>query len=241
MTRVEFFDLAQRISVYARTHPRRYKVKVTLLALLGYGVIFGMIALCVAILVLGGSCFTQSWFWETAGRNARLVVLFTAVLFSTAATLFGLVRSLFVRIAPPAGRRVQREDAPGLFAMIDEVVAASQAPPPHTVLLTWDFNAAVSQQPRFGWLGPTRDFVILGVPLMAAMTPEQFKAVLAHEFGHLRGGHARFKNWIYRLRMVWDQTLERLARKRQRVAMFVAKFLRWYAPQFSAYTALHNG
>ena len=99
-----------------------------------------------------------------------------------------MVRSLFVKIPAPAGRRVRREDAPELFAMIDEVIAASRAPRPHNVLLNWDFKCRVQQRPRFGWPGWTRDFLVLGVPLMAALTPEQFKAVLAHEFGHLRGG-----------------------------------------------------
>ena len=237
MTREEFFDLAQRVSAFAQQRPRRYRLAVTMFAVLGYTVLFGAMALCAGLLVFGGLSFTQDWFWRTVGVNARFTIAWIGFLIGLATTLYALVRSLFVHLPAPSGLRVQRTDAPELFALIDEVVTASEAPPPHTVLLTWDFNAAVTQQPRFGWLNWwTRDYLILGVPLMAAMTPLQFKAVLAHEFGHLRGGHSRFANWVYRLRLTWDQTLARLARQRRKSAHLLARFLRWYAPRFSAYT-----
>ncbi len=236
MTRVQFFDLAERVSVYAREHPRSYRIRVVLLAVLGYTVIFGMMGVCGAALVLAGLGLAQGWFRQTGDSSGRIVIFCGALLISVAVTLFSMVRSLFVKIPAPAGRRVRPDDAPELFAMIDEIVATSRAPRPHTVLLNWDFNAAVQQRPRFGWLGWTRDFLVLGVPLMAALTPEQFKAVLAHEFGHLRGGHGRFSNWVYRLRIIWDQTLQRLARQRRKVVLLVVKFLRWYTPRFNAYT-----
>lgn len=236
VTQERFFDLAQRVNGYARRHPRRYRWKVALFAALGYTVLFGLMALCATLLALGSFAFAQPWFWETVGRNVRLLIVYGAVVLSLAAALFAMVRSLFVAVPLPVGRRLRREDAPELFAVIDEVVAASRAPQPHAVLITWDFNASVSQRPRFGWFGWTRDYLVLGVPLMVALSPQQFKAVLAHEFGHLRGGHGRFANWVYRLRSIWDTMLGRLARQKQRIVFVIARFLRWYSPRFSAYT-----
>jgi hypothetical protein len=39
---------------------------------------------------------------------------------------------------------------------------------------------------------------------------EQFKAVLAHEFGHLSKGHGRMANWIYRQRLRWSRLMTAL-------------------------------
>jgi hypothetical protein len=52
----------------------------------------------------------------------------------------------------------------------------------HHVLVTDDFNAAVVQAPRLGLFGWYRNYLLIGLPLAKALTVEQFKAVLAHEF-----------------------------------------------------------
>ena len=128
MTREQFFDLAQRVSGFAQQHPRRYRFTVTAFAALGYAVLFGAMGLCAAALVFGALSCMQEWFWSTVGRNVRLLLLWGGLLISFAVTLFAMVRSLFVRVPAPSGLRVERGSAPKLFAVLDEVVAASQAP-----------------------------------------------------------------------------------------------------------------
>ena len=75
------------------------------------------------------------------------------------------------------------------------------------MLLTGDFNAAIVQHPRFGIFGGTRNYLMLGLPLMQSLSPAEFQAVVAHEFGHLWGAHGRFGAWIYRLRTGWARLL----------------------------------
>jgi hypothetical protein len=71
---------------------------------------------------------------------------------------------------------------------------------------------------------------------MQALNPEQFRAVLAHEFGHVSANHGRFSSWIYRIRQTWGELLTRLqAENRWGVGIFV-RFAKWYAPLFNAYT-----
>jgi len=79
-------------------------------------------------------------------------------------------------------------------------------------LITDDFNAAVVQIPRLGLLGWYRNTLLIGLPLMKALTRQQLAAVLAHEFGHLAGGHGRLGNWVYRLRFGWARLAQGAAR-----------------------------
>ncbi|MCS6293508.1 MAG: M48 family metalloprotease, partial [Nitrospira sp.] len=71
---------------------------------------------------------------------------------------------------------------------------------------------------------------------MLAMTPAQFRAVLAHEFGHLGHHHGRFSGWIYRTRTVWSRLLEELRARDHWGSVLFTKFLDWYAPFFNAYS-----
>src|SRR5947208_2584067 len=77
--------------------------------------------------------------------------------------------------------------------------------------------------------------LLLGLPLMKSLTPAQFEAVLAHEFGHLAGGHGRVSNWIYRLRLSWARLLSALEGRKAGSWLFLP-FFNWYAPYFSAYS-----
>lgn len=94
----------------------------------------------------------------------------------------------------------------------------------------------LSQVPRLGIFGWQQNYLIIGLPLMRSLTTEQFRAVLAHEFGHLSGNHGRFAGWIYRLRQTWVQLLVSLAHSGHRGVYVFLWFFQWYAPYFAAYS-----
>ncbi|GET40890.1 M48 family metallopeptidase [Microseira wollei] len=104
------------------------------------------------------------------------------------------------------------------------------------ILLLDEFNAAVVQRPRLGIFGWQQNYLLIGLPLMQALSQSQFRAVLAHELGHLSGNHSRFAGWIYRLGITWYQILERLQREQGGSSFIFDSFFNWYAPFFNAYS-----
>ena len=147
-----------------------------------------------------------------------------------------LVRSLWVRIPAPVGIPLRKEQAPALFETALRLSRDVRAPQVHEVILDGSFNASVVQIPRLGVLGWSRNYLTVGLPLMDALTPEQFEAVLAHELGHLARAHGRFRAWIYRLRTSWTQLAENLRKQGRRSWFIFARFFEWYGPLFGAYT-----
>ena len=99
------------------------------------------------------------------------------------ALAFVILRSLAVRIDPPEGIPVSRAEAPTFYDAIDEINRAVRGPSLHAVLLDADLNAGVVQVPRFGIFGG-RSYLVIGLPLLQALTPTEFRAVLAHELAH---------------------------------------------------------
>ncbi len=227
MTSKKFDALVHRLETEAQDSPKRYALRVALLACLGYAFLFFALGCLIAVLALIGVTVFFS--------KGNLMLLKVAIAPAVAAA--AILQALSVSFPKPQGVRLNRETSPTLFAMLDEVRAALKAPAFHEVLLTEDFNAAVVQVPRLGLFGWQRNYLLLGLPLMQALTPQQFRAVVAHEAGHLSGNHGRFGGWIYRVRQTWIQVLEEMHKSKQRrTAAWLRRFFDWYAPCFSAYS-----
>ena len=216
----------KRLESQAGLRASAYKLRVFLLATLGYTYIFfvlGALLLLVGLLV-----------WLAATYRAGGLV--RQLLFALCGLVFLILRALWVRIPPPEGLALTPQQAPTLFAAATEIRRALKAPKVHRILLTDEFNAAVAQRPRLGVFGWHKNYLIVGLPYLQALSPEQFRAVLAHEFGHLSGAHGRFGAWIYRIQTTWQQLLEALERKEHWGSLVFVPFFRWYAPFFERYS-----
>ena len=77
---------------------------------------------------------------------------------------------------------------------------------------------------------------LIGLPLMRLLDAVELSAVIAHEFGHFRGGHGRFSGWIYRVRISWYRMVEAMARSGSALSRVFLKFFEWYVPYFNAYS-----
>jgi Zn-dependent protease with chaperone function len=225
--RLRFERLVREAEASIATDPRAYRLRIILLALLGYGVLFGVVALLVAL--IGGAV------WGALASTAFLILLLKKkLIIPLLAVIWVILRSLWVRIEPPTGLPARRADFPALHAEVQALRRQLRTPPVHEIILTEEFNAAVAQTPRLGVLGWNRNSVVLGVPLLLALTPEQARAVLAHEFGHLSGNHSQFSAWIYRLRLTWYRIMVAFDQAHGFSTGLLRRFFDWYAPYFNA-------
>jgi len=224
MTDEQFEALVGRLEADAKRNPSGYSTRVLLMALFGY-VYLGVVLLLFAALFVGA---LASVVWLKAAGVKIAVVM--------AAFLWVVLKALWLRLSPPQGTEIKPREAPELFAMIEELRRALRSPRFHHVLVTGDFNAAVVQAPRLGLLGWSRNYLIIGLPLAKALAVQQFKAVLAHEFGHLSKGHGRMSNWIYAQRLRWSRLMAALEATESWGRFLFRPFLRWYAPYFNAYS-----
>jgi Zn-dependent protease with chaperone function len=201
--------LVNQLEGYARKHPDGYRLRVTLLVMLGYAYI---------VVLLGGM--------------ALLLFALMAVPYAIL-VLVGLGSLFWVKVTPPKGVRVDRAQFPQLFDEIDRLCTTLKTPIPDQVILTDDLNAAVLQAPKLGLFGWYTNYLLLGLPLMQSVSPDQFRATLAHEFGHLSGNHSRFSGWIYRVRYAWWRLSQQQG---DRGSILLYPFFKWYEPFFRAYT-----
>lgn len=224
----QFESLIESVEETAARSPGRYRSILAGMALLGYVYIAAVLLLllgCVALLIWG----------VIVGGSGGLLLLKT---FGVAliALIVLVVRSMWVKLDPPQGVPLARNESPALFDAIDAVRDRVRGPRIHEVIVTEDFNAAVVQHPRFGIFGFPRNYLILGLPLMQALSPDELRAVIAHEIGHLTRSHGMFGAWIYRLRAGWAQLADALSQEQHWASFLFVPFFSWYAPRFAAYS-----
>jgi Zn-dependent protease with chaperone function len=148
-----------------------------------------------------------------------------------------LVKGLFKRSQRDPGPRVEvtERDQPALFAFIRQLCKDTGAPFPHRVFVTPDVNAAVFfQESLLNLVFPSRKNLIIGLGLVNRLNLTEFKAVLAHEFGHFSQNSMKLGSYVYTANRViadvvygrdaFDDMLGNLCRTDPRIAIFAWGF-----------------
>lgn len=106
-----------------------------------------------------------------------------------------------------------------LFAFIDEICKSTGAPKPKNIYVDPDVNAYVSYTNV--WLSlllPTRKELTIGLGLVSSLNLSEFKAVVAHEFGHFAQKSMKIGSYIHSANTIihgmifsrdkWDEILD---------------------------------
>jgi Zn-dependent protease with chaperone function len=180
----------------------RLRVVLVLLALFSF--------LLLYLTLLAGAACLMGWaVWfptpggalsESTAGFAVLVALRVGFL-AVGAMLFAfLVKGFFKKEPEPADRylEVTEEDQPELFAFVQALCQEIRCPAPARLYLSHDVNAAVFYPTSILNLvvSPTRG-LLLGLGLVNDLNLMEFKALLAHEFGHLSQRTMRLGGYVH--------------------------------------------
>jgi Zn-dependent protease with chaperone function len=235
MEKQDYESLVWSLQSEAQDDPGMFRIKVLLISFFAYLVLFGLLF----ILLLG----LYFMFTVAPGNGHTIFEIFFASWVLVVAPIVWLTFRVFIAPLPvPQGRELTEAEAPQLFRMIADLREKMQAAPIHHVLITNEFNVAIAQCPRFGLFGGYRNYLILGLPLLDAVSAAEILAVLAHEYGHLSGGHGKLSRWIYRQRSTFDTLYAHAIARREKNAVnrVLAGMLDWFAPYYKAYTFVQS-
>src|SRR5690606_21026893 len=217
-------ERARRLEAEARDAPGRYRLRLLALALLGHGVVAGLLLLALAPFVL------VAVHLFVAGASLAPQHAYVLVLPAVVAAV--VMRALWVRFEPPPGHRLAPDEAPLLQAEVERLRRAMGAPPLEGIVIDEDFNAKAASVPRaLGLLGH-RHTLVLGLPLMRVLDRERLAAVIAHEFGHFSAHDGRFAAWIHLSRGTWYRLRDGLGDHDLAFAWLLSRFYGWLAPRF---------
>ncbi|HEY8374350.1 MAG TPA: M48 family metallopeptidase, partial [Pseudonocardiaceae bacterium] len=144
---------------------------------LALGVLVGSFALIAA---LGLGYAGLGAYALTAGRLTSAVRMLLPAAVILLALALALRAALRVRVEP-RGVRVEREDQPELWAVVDELAEIARTRGPDEIRVVSDVDIAVWEEPKLLGLLPGRRYLEIGLPLLAGLSVGELRAALAHE------------------------------------------------------------
>lgn len=125
--------------------------------------------------------------------------------------LFMVKGLFFVQRAPPSDDiEVKAEEEPTLFEFLHRLADEAGAPRPHRVFLSPRVNAAVFYDLSvLNFFFASRKNLEIGLALVNVLSLGEFKAVLAHEFGHFAQRSMAVGRWVYIAQQIAGQIVAR--------------------------------
>ncbi len=115
--------------------------------------------------------------------------------------------------------KLNKEENKELFSFIEDICKSSGAPKPKNIYVDPDVNAYVSYTNV--WLSlflPTKKELTIGLGLVSSLNLSEFKAVIAHEFGHFAQRSMKIGSYIHSANTIingmifsrdkWDEILD---------------------------------
>lgn len=230
MDRYVYEGLIGRLEAQAERSPALFRAKVLVISGAAYCALFATLSAIAAFVYFGFN-------WAREAQRASMLTM--AVFgFTMIPVFFTVLRMFLMRLPPPEGRRIVRTDAPRLFEVLDKIRRKLNGPPIHHVLVDERFNTAVAQNPRWGLFGGHTNHLILGLPYLLAIPPNEMLATVAHEYGHLCGNHGKLGAWVYRQRRTFIALYEQVDKDRGTswAHGLLAAALDRFMPYYDAYT-----
>jgi len=122
-------------------------------------------------------------------------------------------------VKPENRIKISKEEYPQLYGFIENICKTANAPKPKNIFIDPDVNAYVSYTNV--WLSlffPTRKELTIGLGLVSTLNVSEFKAVIAHEFGHFSQKSMKIGSYIHSANTIihdmiynrdkWDDFLE---------------------------------
>ena len=165
-----------------------------------------------AILAIALPSFGLTLLWVAAfdiADRQPLIVLFFAPI-AIGATMFGLVLvvgMIFAGIRWEEADTLSREDVAELWSIWRELTGDRVASRT-TLCIDADLNAGVGLSGTFASLFSRRYVLTIGLPLLATMDHEAIKAVLAHEYAHLRNRDVNGKLGLFEMEKCFEAVFD---------------------------------
>jgi Zn-dependent protease with chaperone function len=126
---------------------------------------------------------------------------------------------------------LKEADHPKLFAFIRRLSKETGAPFPKKIFVDHQINASVSYDSTIlSLLLPVRKNLLIGLGLVNSLNLSEFKAVLAHEFGHFSQSSMKLGSYVYIANRIiyamvaerdkWDELLEQWKQSDIRISIF---------------------
>lgn len=211
----------------AAAKPGRFRFRLALHIVAGYTLYLSVVLMALLITLAAiAAAFLGKAIW------------LAIVGFGSLASGIALLQSLHVELLPLKGVPLSPTDATRLHELVNALVQEMGAPKVDEILLVPEANAGISSRYANGLFGRISTTLLIGYPLLQLLSPQEFAALLRHEFGHSAGGHGHSSAWILRVRETWNELPMTEPEMNFAARVMLPPIYRWFVPKLNAYAAV---
>jgi Zn-dependent protease with chaperone function len=144
--------------------------------------------------------------------NFAVVLIGLGIIGVGISVIYFLVKFIFAVSKDQNSRRVEitESEQPRLFAFIRQLAQETHTPFPKKIFLSPDVNACVFYNSSFwSMFLPVRKNLEIGLGLVNSINISEFKAVIAHEFGHFSQSSMKLGSFTYNVnRVIYNMLYE---------------------------------
>lgn len=163
------------------------------------------VLLVVAALALAAGCVWLGLFVIFAAPKGFVILIGVGLMALGVLIVWFLLKFLFAVSKDDMSHAIEVTEAtqPKLFAFIRQLVAETGTQFPKKIFLTPDVNASVFYNSSFwSMFFPVRKNLNIGLGLVNTINVAEFKAVMAHEFGHFSQRSMKLGSFVYQVNRI---------------------------------------
>lgn len=161
-------------------------------------VLLGSVAIAIAFCFLG-------YFILLAHIGFISLAAGVGIMIAGVLLVYFVIKFLFKKNHTDYSDKIEISEAeqPELFSFIHQLTTEAEAPKPKRIFITADVNAGVFYDSSFwSMFLPVKKNLQIGLGLVNSVNISEFKAVMAHEFGHFSQRSMKFGSYVYNFNKV---------------------------------------
>jgi Zn-dependent protease with chaperone function len=156
--------------------------------------------LVIAGLIVAALCVLAAYLIVSTVLNIWLIIFSIGLVVMAILIIFFLFKFIVKKTSVDRSGKteIKRDDHPLLFEFIARVASETHTPLPRKVFISSEVNAYVFYDSTFwSMFLPIRKNLNIGLGLVNSVSLSEFKAILAHEFGHFSQRSMKLNSYVY--------------------------------------------
>ena len=186
------------------------QVGITLFSIVLFFIVY--ILLVLASIALAIACFYGGFWIITSFPRFITIMVGAGIMCLGLSVIFFLIKFIFAvsKDENPSRVQITQEDQPMVFAFVRKLTEETNTPFPKKIFVSPDVNAAVFYNSSFwSMFLPVRKNLEIGLGLVNSLNVSEFKAVMAHEFGHFSQRSMKLGSFTYNVnRIIYNMLFE---------------------------------
>jgi len=220
----------ERVNRLFDRYPRTYISLLCFFAVTGYAFVF----LFPVLAIVSVTNIFEIFFGSTTFEWTQLLFWLSVLVFTAQISY----RMFVTRPVPAVGFTMPESKIPKVYEVVERLQTHFKRPVIHKIIISANYELDIIKTPF--WMLPvwSTNTLVIGLPLLICLTPNQFEQMVARRIGQFSKQHNMITNWLYQLNGIWQQYSYIYGKQKNIESWFLKLFYLSYAVLYKKFSVL---